>query len=406
MRKYEYKAKDKGTGKIVTGTVQAENENSAGKVLVDQGYVPIKIAIKEEGGFFSRLTNRVSGKQRIIFTRQFATLIGAGIPLANSLRMVAEQTEDKPTRDMVEDLLAQVESGKTLYQAFSRYPEVFNKVYLALIAAGEASGTLDVSLRRLADQQEKDANMMSKIRGAMTYPAIVLLVIIVVIIFMMVAVVPQVENLYRDLGEELPGLTQLLVNLSNFVINFWWFILLIVAFFVWFFIQFKRTETGKRVMSKVKLNVPIFKGLFQRLYNARFARTAQMLLSAGVPMLDSIQISSEAMNNVILEEEMQEVAQVVRSGKPLSVALKGKPYILPLLPQMAATGEQSGKIDEMLGKAAKVYEDELDERIAAISTMIEPILMVVLAVVAGGIVGAILFPIYALVNTSAQGGVG
>lgn len=398
MRKYEYKAKDKGTGKIVTGTVQAENENSAGKVLVDQGYVPIRIAIKEEGGFFSRLTNRVSGKQRIIFTRQFATLIGAGIPLANSLRMVAEQTEDKPTRDMVEDLLAQVESGKTLYQAFSRYPEVFNKVYLALIAAGEASGTLDVSLRRLADQQEKDANMMSKIRGAMTYPAIVLLVIIVVIIFMMVAVVPQVENLYRDLGEELPGLTQLLVNLSNFVINFWWFILLIVAFFVWFFIQFKRTETGKRVMSKVKLNVPIFKGLFQRLYNARFARTAQMLLSAGVPMLDSIQISSEAMNNVILEEEMQEVAQAVRSGKPLSVALKGKPYILPLLPQMAATGEQSGKIDEMLGKAAKVYEDELDERIAAISTMIEPILMVVLAVVAGGIVGAILFPIYALVS--------
>lgn len=398
MRKYEYKAKDKGTGKIVTGTVQAENENSAGKVLVDQGYVPIKIAIKEEGGFFSRLTNRVSGKQRIIFTRQFATLIGAGIPLANSLRMVAEQTEDKPTRDMVEDLLAQVESGKTLYQAFWRYPEVFNKVYLALIAAGEASGTLDVSLRRLADQQEKDANMMSKIRGAMTYPAIVLLVIIVVIIFMMVAVVPQVENLYRDLGEELPGLTQLLVSLSNFVMNFWWFIFLIVAFFVWFFIQFNRTSTGKRVMSKVKLNVPLFKGLFQRLYNARFARTVQMLLSAGVPMLDSIQISSEAMNNVILEEEMQEVAQVVRSGKPLSVALKGKPYILPLLPQMAATGEQSGKIDEMLGKAAKVYEDELDERIAAISTMIEPILMVVLAVVAGGIVGAILFPIYSLVS--------
>lgn len=398
MRKYEYKAKDKGTGKIVTGTVQAENENSAGKVLVDQGYVPIKIAIKEEGGFFSRLTNRVSGKQRIIFTRQFATLIGAGIPLANSLRMVAEQTDDKPTRDMVEDLLAQVESGKTLYQAFSRYPEVFNKVYLALIAAGEASGTLDVSLRRLADQQEKDANMMSKIRGAMTYPAIVLLVIIVVIIFMMVAVVPQVENLYRDLGEELPGLTQLLVNMSNFVMNFWWFILLIVGFLVWFFIQFNRTSTGKRVMSQVKLNVPLFKGLFQRLYNARFARTAQMLLSAGVPMLDSIQISSEAMNNVILEEEMQQVAQVVRSGKPLSVALKGKPYILPLLPQMAATGEQSGKIDEMLGKAAKVYEDELDERIAAISTMIEPILMVVLAVVAGGIVGAILFPIYALVS--------
>lgn len=398
MKRYTYKAKDKKTGKVVSGHVQAESERVAGRILVDQGYVPQKVVEEKNDGIFAKFQNRVTAKQRVIFTRQFATLIGAGLPLSTALRMVAEQTEDKPTKALVEDILAQVEGGRTLYDAFSKHPDVFNKVYLALIAAGEASGTLDVSLKRLAEQQEKDMAMISKIRGAMTYPAIVLLVIVVVVIFMMVAVVPQVENLYRDMGKELPVMTLIMVAISNFFARFWWLIMILLGIAVWFFAQFRRTDTGQKFLSKLKLNVPVFKGLFQRLYNARFARTAQMLLSAGVPMLEAIKISAEAMNNIILEEEMMEVATMVRSGKPLSVALKGRDYILPLLPQMAATGEQSGKIDEMLGKAAKVYEDELDERIAAIATAIEPILMVTLAIVAAGIVGAILFPIYSLVN--------
>lgn len=398
MKRYTYKAKDKKTGRVVSGHVQAESEQVAGRILVDQGYVPQKVVEEKNDGIFAKFQNKVTAKQRVIFTRQFATLIGAGLPLSTALRMVAEQTEDKPTKALVEDILAQVEGGRTLYDAFSKHPDVFNKVYLALIAAGEASGTLDVSLKRLAEQQEKDMAMISKIRSAMTYPAIVLLVIVVVVIFMMVAVVPQVDNLYRDMGKELPTLTLIMVAISNFFAHFWWLILIILGILVWFFAQFRRTDTGQKFLSKVKLNVPIFRGLFWRLYNSRFARTAQMLLSAGVPMLDAIKISAEAMNNVILEGEMMEAASMVRSGKPLSVALKGKDYILPLLPQMAATGEQSGKIDEMLGKAAKVYEDELDERIAAIATAIEPILMVTLAVVAAGIVGAVLFPIYSLVN--------
>lgn len=399
VKRYNYKAKDKKSGRIVSGSVQAENERAAGRILLEQGYIPQKVSEEDKTSFFARLNNKVSSKQRIIFTRQFATLIGAGLPLSAALRMVAEQTEDKATRVMVEDVLAQVEGGKTLHEAFSRHPDVFNKVYLSLIAAGEASGTLDKSLKRLADQQEKDANMISKIRGAMTYPAIVLLVIVAVVAFMMIAVVPQVENLYHDLGEELPVLTKIMVGISNFFANFWWLIAVVIAIIVWFFVQFRKTDVGQKTLSTFKLNVPLFKGLFLRLYNARFARTAQMLLSAGVPMLEAIGISSEAVNNVVIEDQLTQAATMVRSGKPLSVALKGRDYIMPLLPQMAATGEQSGKIDEMLGKAAKVYEDELDERIAAISTMIEPILMVVLAIVAGGIVGAILFPIYTLVSS-------
>lgn len=399
MRRYDYKAKDRKTGRVISGSVQAENERAAGKILLEQGYIPQRVTEEDNTGFLAKLKNRVSGKQRIVFTRQFATLVGAGLPVSTSLRMVAEQTEDKPTKRLVEEILAQVEGGKTLHEAFAQHPDVFNRVYLALIAAGEASGTLDVSLNRLAKQQEKDANMISKIRGAMTYPAIVLLVIIVVVIFMMIAVVPQVENLYRDMGKELPVMTQILVGFSNFVVNYWWTVLLVILFLVWFMMQFRKTDLGKQWLALLKLNAPLFKGLFLRLYNARFARTAQMLLSAGVPMLEAMQISGEAINNIVLEDQIAQAITMVRSGKPLSTALKGRDYILPLLPQMAATGEQSGKIDEMLGKAAQVYEDELDERIAAISTMIEPILMVALALVAAGIIGAVLMPIYSLVSS-------
>lgn len=397
MRRYKYKARERQTGRVVSGSVQAEDEQAAGKILVDEGYIPEKIA-PEGGGLFGYRLDRMSSKQRIVFTRQLATLVGAGLPLSDSLHMIADQTEDPSTKSVVEEISAQIEAGKTLHDAFAQFPEIFNKVYLALIEAGEASGTLDVSLKRLATQQEKDAKMISKIRGAMIYPAIVLLVIVAVVAFMMVAVVPQVEGLYRDLKEPLPGLTQFMVAVSNFFITNWWLILLVIAFLVWFIFQFRRTDVGKKFFANFKLNVPIFKELFLRLYNARFARTAQMLLSAGVPMLDSMKISAEAMNNIILEDQIEQAATMVRSGKPLSVALKGRDYILPLLPQMAATGEQSGRIDEMLGKAAQVYEDELDERLNAIATMIEPILMVTLAIVAGGMVAAILFPIYSIIG--------
>jgi type IV pilus assembly protein PilC len=397
MRRFIYHAKDQHTGKKIKGSIQAESERAAGKLLIERGYIPENI--KEEGGGFAEKLNRITTKDKILFTRQFATLIGAGLPLANSLRTVSEQTENKSMRAIIEAILADVEAGKSLGDAFAKYPKIFDKVYLSLVRAGEVSGTLDESLKRIAMQQEKDAAMMSKIRGAMTYPAIVLVVIILVVVFMMVTVVPQVESLYQDLGEELPALTAFMVAMSAFFINFWWLILIIVIGMVWGFLQFRKTKTGIQFAATIKLNIPLFKGLFQRLYMARFSRTAQILLATGVPMLDTLRIAGEAMNNIAVQKSVDEAAEKVQSGKSLSTSLKDKDYILPLVPQMASIGEQSGKIDEMLGKAAQVYEDELDEQIRTISTMIEPILMVFLAVVAGGMVGAILFPIYSLVNS-------
>ena len=381
MKRFKYKAKEKQTGKAVKGFIQAENEQTAGKLLIEQGYIPQSV-MEEGAGLFGN-KNRVTNKDRITFTRQLSTLIGAGLPLATSLRTVIEQTQGKGMKAIAEEILTDVESGKSLYDAFSKHSQVFNGVYLALIRAGETSGTLDLALKRLADQEEKDAAMLSKIRGALVYPAIILVVIIAVLAFMMIAVVPQVKNLYEDMGEELPGLTQALVNLTDFFGNFWWLVLIVVG------------AIGGGIFYFVK------GGLFRKLYVSRFARTAEMMLATGVPMLDSITIAVGAVNNVVVEEEYAKSLDIIKGGKPLSEALKEREYMLPLVPQMASIGEQSGKIDEMLGKAAQVYENELDEQINSISTMIEPILMVIMAGLIGVVVGGTLLPIYSLVNSVA-----
>ena len=400
MKRYNYRAREKSTGKPVKGSIQADNERLAGRLLVEQDLIPDSIIEEGVTNPFTKFNNRITTKDHIMFTRQLATLIGAGLPLSASLRTVVEQTENKGMQAVGEEILAAAESGKSLYEAFSAHPNVFNGVYLALIQAGEKSGTLDIALARLADQEEKDAAMLGKIRGALVYPAIILVVIIAVLLFMMFAVVPQVKDLYEDMGEELPGLTQALVNLTDFTVNFWWLILLIVVGgSVGLFIFVKRTPMGRQVADAFKIHVPIFGGLFRKLYVSRFARTAEMLLSTGVPMVDSITIANQAVSNTVVEAEYAKAIELIKGGKTLSESLMEREYMLPLVPQMAGIGEESGKIDEMLGKAAKVYEDELYNQINNISTMIEPILMVIMAGLIGVVVGGTLLPIYSLVNS-------
>lgn len=399
MKKFTYEARDQATNKVVKSIIQAESENAAARLLTKQGFVPL--SIKEEigdGSFLSRITGRISTKDKVVFTRQLATLIGAGLPLSQSLHTVTEQTNNKQLQSIVQEISASVEGGKSLSESFAKHPKVFSEVFTSLIAAGELSGTMDESLKRVAAQQEKDAAVVSKIRGAMTYPIIVLVVIFGVMGFMLVTVVPQVEQLYLDLGKPLPLLTQVMVDAANFFVSFWWLVLVVLGIGIYFLVQYLKTENGIRFKDTFKLKVPIFGRMFTKLYMARFARTGQTLLSTGVSMLDTLKITGRAINNSVIEAGIVRAAEKVQGGKALSVALEPEPSITPLVPQMVKIGEQSGRIDEMLGRVAQVYEDELDEEIRTISTAIEPILMVVLAVVAGGMVGAILFPIYSLVN--------
>ena len=398
MRRYKYTARD-SSDKVVKSYVQAESEASAAKLLLEQGFTPLTVVPDDaDDNFISKLTGRITMKDKVVFLRQLSTLLGAGLPLTQSLHSVSEQTENKKFRAILQEVISDVEGGRALSKAMSKHPEVFDKIVIALVTAGETSGTLDKSLRRIADQKEKDAAMISKIRGAMVYPGIVLAVIVAVMIFMLVSVVPQVENLYKDMGQQLPILTLIMIAAANFLINFWWVVIIALGLAVFFGRQYLRTEAGIRMLANLKLNVPLFKGMFRKLYMARFTRTGQTLLSTGVAMLDMLEISAESVNNVIIEEEINRAAEKVKSGTALSSALENEEYILSLVPQMIKIGEQSGKVDEMMGKTAQIYEDELNEEIKALTTTIEPVLMVIMAVLVGGMVGAILFPIYNLVG--------
>jgi type IV pilus assembly protein PilC len=400
MKKYSYKARDKSSSQVVESMVQADSESGAAKALIQQGLMPLTIReFDENGSFLARLSGRITSKDKIVFMRQLATLIGAGLPLAQSMRTVLDQTQNKQLQQVIEQIIADIEGGHTLADSFAKHPQVFDKVVLALVSAGEASGTLDEALKRISAQKEKDAAMMSKIQGALVYPVIVLVVIMAVMIFMLVAVVPQVAGLYEDMHKSLPLLTQIMINVANFIINYWYIVIVVIGIGTYFAMQYFRTDEGIKTKDTLKLNVPLFKGMFRKLYMARFTRTGQTLLATGVAMLDMLRISSEGTNNVIVAKSIDRAADKVKGGKALSVALQPEDYILPMVPQMIKIGEQSGKIDEMMGKTAQVFEDELDEEIKAISTSIEPILMVVLAVFAGGMVAAILFPIYSLVGS-------
>jgi len=399
VKKFTYEARDRASNKLIKASLQAESESSAAQLLVKQGFVPL--SIKEQvgdGSFFARVTGRITTKDRVIFTRQLATLIGAGLPLSQSLHTVLEQTNNKQLQTVVQEIVADVEGGKSLTIAFGKHPAVFDGVFISLISAGELSGTLDEALQRVANQQEKDAAMMSKIKGALTYPLIVLFVIGGVLAFMLFTVVPQVEKLYQDLGKSLPLLTQIMVTSADILLHFWWLVLIVLGAGTFFLLQYLKTESGIQLKDTFKIKVPVFGNMIRKLYMARFARTGQTLLGTGVSMLDMLRITGTAVNNTVVEKSIIRAADKVKGGKALSTALEPETIFLVLVPQMIKIGEQSGRIDEMLGKVAQVYEDELDEQIATISTAIEPILMVVLAVVAGGMVGAILLPIYGLVN--------
>lgn len=402
MLSFRYTAREPSTGQYIKAEVQADNEQSAAKLIRKEGLVPIdiKLADKEAQSITGRL-NRVKAKDKVLFSRQLATLINAGLPLMQSLRTVAQQTTSKPLKVVINKVIADVEAGSALSAAMAKHPEVFNRVYISLIAAGEASGTLDKALERLAIQQEKDADLVSKVRGAMVYPIIVLLVMAGVLGFMLVKVLPQVQILYDGLpGANLPLITRILLAISSFTIHFWWVILILLVIGIFFGGRWARTLGGKRYVDKLKMTMPPLGSLFMKMYMARFARTGTTLVASGVPIIQMLEITGAAVNNVHIEESIGRAVEKVKGGKALSDSIQNDPNFLQLVPNMIRIGEQSGSLEQMLGKVAEYYEKEVDNEIKSISTIIEPILMVVLGVVAFIIVAAVLLPIYGLAGQS------
>ncbi len=340
-------------------------------------------------------------KDRVLFSRQLSTLINAGLPLLQALNSVSHQTVSKPLKVVLSQVISDVEGGLTLSGAMGKYPRVFNRIYVSLIAAGEKSGTLDGALERLAIQQEKDADLNGKIRGAMTYPIIVLLVMGGVIGFMVVKVLPQVGQLYSSLpGAQLPFITRALLALSHFVIHFWWLIIVALAALVFMTGRWARTGPGKEVIDKLKMKVWPVGPLFMKVYMARFARTGSTLVASGVPLLQMLDITAAAVNNVHIERSIDKAIEKVRGGKSLADSIENDPNFLPLVPNMLRIGEQSGAIEQMMTKVADYYEKEVDTQVANISSIIEPVMMIILGVVAFIIVAAVLLPIYGLAGNS------
>lgn len=399
MLTFEYEAKENATGKKVQSQITADSEQSAAKAIRQQGLVPLEIRPVDSDSLFSldHYLKRISTKDKVLFSRQLATLINAGLPLVQSLRNVASQTTNKQFRIIINNVITDVEAGKPLSKALSNYPRVFDTVFVNLVAAGETSGTLDKSLERIADQQEKQAEIISKVRGAMAYPAIIILVMIAVVGFMVVRVLPEVKNIYQGLGNtELPLVTKILLFVSDVTVKYWWIELIVLAIVLFSGTRWARSVSGKRFFDKVKLKVPLFGPLFYKLYMARFARVGGTLIGSGVPLLQVLDVTAKSINNVYIAESLNKAAEKVRGGKALSDALKNDPYFLDLVPNMLHIGEQSGQIEQMMSKIADYYEKEVDNQIKTLSSIIEPILMVLLGVVALIVVAAVLLPIYSL----------
>jgi type IV pilus assembly protein PilC len=407
---FHYTARNGKTGERFRADVQAQNEQEAAKLIRQQGLIPVDIKLEgssQLAGLTSRF-KRVRTKDRVLFSRQLSTLINAGLPLVQSLRSVSEQTQSKPLKVVINALITDVEGGASLSAAMAKHPEVFNQVYVSLIAAGETSGTLDMALDRIAVQQEKDADIISKVRGAMMYPIIVLLVMLAVVTFMLVKVLPQVQILYTSFpGANLPIETRLLLDASHFVIQYWWIVLLVAAVLIFLGSRYARTAGGKRVVDKVKMRGWPVGPLFMKMYMARFSRTGSTLVSAGVPLLQVLQITSEAVSNFYVAQSINRAAEKVKGGKALSDSLTNDPNFLSLVPNMIRIGEESGALDKMLAKAADYYEKEVEDTIQNISTLLEPIMMVILGVMALIIVAAVLLPVYSLAGSGAisNGGV-
>ncbi len=398
MQTFKYTARDPATGKKIVGEIQSSTEQAVAELVKAQGYAVLSVEFAKEGRFkFSR--GKIKAKDKVLFSRQLATLINAGLPLVQSLRSVSGQTKNRQLKIIITEIIRKVEGGMKFSDALERYPDVFNRIFVSLVAAGEASGTLDKALTRVANQQEKDAELASKIRGAMVYPLIVLLVMFGVVGFMIIAVLPQVEELYNGLsGASLPLITRILLAVSGFVTSFWWIVVSMLAVFGFFGTKWARTTSGIRRVDSLKLYAWPVSALFQKVYMARFSRTSATLVSSGVPLIQVMEITASAVNNVLIEQSIKAAAVKVKGGKSLSESLEGDDKFLELVPQMIKIGEDSGAIEQMLDKTATYYEKEVDDQVKAISTIVEPFLMIVLGVVAIGIVSAILLPIYGLVG--------
>lgn len=393
MQIYSYTVKSE-QGKTLKGKVEARNERHAVQILRGKGLVVIKIKsdrtpMSVNVPFF----NRVKKEDLVQFTTQLSTMLNSGLPLTDALALLKVQS--KPAMMKVLDELAQdVQGGMSLTEALAKHPEVFSTVYVSLVRAGEASGKLDDILLRLAENEDKNREFRAKTKGAMVYPIIVFVAMIGVMAVMMLVVVPQLTELYTSFDAELPFITQVLIGISNFLINYWWLMIFIVVVSIFGFKQYRKTPVGRKQTDKLGLKIPVFGPLRTKIILTEFTRTLALLIAAGVSILESLEIVKSSMNNVIYMEATAQAAKGVEKGMPLAAMLAKQQVFPVLMSQMIAVGEETGQMDQVLMKISHYFESDVEHLIKNLTTALEPIIMVVLGVMVAFVVLGILMPLY------------
>ena len=391
---FVYKAKNR-SNRTVKGDLDAQSLEVAENTLRKKGFTAIKVKPKPkdllEGTF---LEGRVSTRDMVVFSRQFATMINSGIPILQALQVMCEQTENNKLRRKLYEIRNDVEGGASLFDALSKHPDVFDSLYTNMVNAGETGGILDVVLNRLSEYIEKAANLKSKVKGAMIYPAVVSFVAVAVITIILVFVIPTFEKMFADFGGALPLPTQIVINISRWVQgNILWLILGGVAA-VFAFSWFYRWEKGKTIVDRWLLFIPVFGPLLRKVAVARFSRTLSTMVSSGVPILYSLDIVARTSGNKTIENGVLQAKKSIAEGQTLAEPLDATGVFPPMVIHMLSIGETTGALDTMLSKVADFYDDEVDVAVSALTSMIEPIMIVFLGVVVGGLIVSMYLPIF------------
>jgi type IV pilus assembly protein PilC len=393
MPSFVYVARDTASGREIRNSVEAATEQAAISALLNRNM--LVVSIQEKIGKKGKTSGgKVALADLVIFTRQLATMVDAGLAMVQSLQALAEQTSNKIMRDVIKDVCTRVESGDSFSEALSKHPKTFNKLYVCMVAAGEKGGLLAEILARLATYLENAARLRKKVKSAMMYPTVVTFVAIGITIFLLVKVVPVFGEIFASFGAKLPAPTQFLIDISDFVKH--WFILMLVvgggAVYGW--IYFIKTPPGRLFWDARRIRLPLFGSIAHKICLARFTRTLASLIRSGVPILEVLQIVSQTVGNVVMEKAIKVASQDIERGESISQALGKHPVFPSMIVRMITAGEQTGKIDNMLERVSDFLDEEIETTLSGLTALVEPILIVVLGVVIGGMVIAMFLPIF------------
>jgi type IV pilus assembly protein PilC len=404
MMTFSYQARD-ASGKIITGVQDALNEDNAVTSLMSRGLMVLSLQQKSAVSGSRKKNWTVKETDLVLFTRQLATMIEAGISLVQAMTALYDQCDPKRQRGLrqiISDVTTRVQGGESFHESIAKHPRVFDRLFVSMVKAGEHGGLLAEILDRLAGFLEASARLKKKIKSAMTYPVIVVCIAILITTFLLVKVVPIFGDIFRDFGANLPAPTQFLIDVSNFIRNEWYFLIVIIGGTIFGVRTFLRSARGKAIWDRWKLKLPVFGPLIHKICMSRFSRTFAQLIRSGVPILEVLDIVGGASGNSVVEASIKGVSADVEKGDNLSVALSKKPIFPPMMLRMVSAGEATGKIDTMLEKMADFWDEEIEAMLDALTSLIEPFLIVFLGVIVGGIVIAMFLPIFKLNEVVSQ----